>query len=151
MHHHYELLPLSLLSYLSLVTPVVWAVKEPLAAKWSPNVFGPDGPWPAVEVVIGEDQRIALYPGHEWTSILLTTDYCKSNVSLPCQASTAGLYNTYQATQEQTGSDGGVQFSQTPDYCMFGSVSRAFAPRDSGFVGGAYHVLRPLADYLYMQ
>jgi hypothetical protein len=132
MNRYYALLPLSLLSYLSLVTPVVWAAKEPLAVKWSPNVYGPDGPWPAVEVVVGDDQRIALYPGHEWTSILLTSDYCKSNASLPCHAATAGLYNQYQATAQQTGSDGGVQFSQTPDYCMFSFLSPSFATRTIG-------------------
>lgn len=139
MNCYYTLLPLSLLSYLLLVTPVVWAAKEPLAVKWSPNAYGPDGPWPAVEVIIGNDQRIALYPGHEWASVLLTTDYCKSNASIPCQASTAGLYNTYQATSQQTGSSGGVQYQQTPDNRMFCFLSPSFTSRYSELVSGVYH------------
>ncbi|KAK8085531.1 hypothetical protein PG997_006802 [Apiospora hydei] len=114
-------LPLPLLSYLWLVaTPaLVSATTNPVEAKWSPNAYGPDGPWPAVEVLVGGDQKIALYPGREFESFLLTTDYCTYNASVACQAAAAGLYSQMgSSTRTATGSDGGVQYLSPPNYML---------------------------------
>ncbi|KAK8044348.1 hypothetical protein PG993_004372 [Apiospora rasikravindrae] len=117
---YYMPLTLPLLTYLWLVeTPaVVWATTDPVEAKWSPNAYGPDGPWPAVEVLVGGDQKIALYPGREFETYLLTTDYCTFNASVACQAAAAGLYNMGSSTRTATGSTGGVQYQAPPNYML---------------------------------
>ncbi|KAI1841561.1 hypothetical protein JX266_012214 [Neoarthrinium moseri] len=108
-------LPLSLLSYISLLASAQ-AATDPIAAKWSSQTFGPDGPWPAVEVKVGDDQTIAMYPGHEYQSFLLTSKYCSYNNTLPCYASQAGVYDKAQSALDNTGSTGKIQFSPGPDY-----------------------------------
>ncbi|KAI1440443.1 acid protease [Annulohypoxylon stygium] len=107
-------LPISLISYLAIFRPIS-ASTAPVAAKWSDSTFGPDGPWPAVEVTMGDDQTIALYPGREFQSFLLTTDYCNQNRTL-CYANQAGLYNDAQSQVDATGSTGHIQFQSGPDY-----------------------------------
>ncbi|KAI1825971.1 aspartic peptidase domain-containing protein [Xylaria intraflava] len=107
-------LPLSLLCYISAVSRVIADSPIPLAAKWSDLSFGPDGPWPAVELTIGNDQTIALYPGHEFQSFLLTTDYCNGNDT--CTASTAHLYNQQESQIDHTGSTNGVGYSAPPGF-----------------------------------
>ncbi|KAI0126159.1 aspartic peptidase domain-containing protein [Xylariales sp. AK1849] len=111
-------LPLSLLSYLSLLASVHGAA-SPIGATWSSSTYGPDGPWPAVEVIVGNEQKIAMYPGREFASFLLTSDYCSYNSSLPCYASQAGLYNEAQSTLDQTGSSGEIQYQPGSNY-MYG-------------------------------
>ena len=82
-------LPISLLSYLAIFTPVV-AADGPIAATWSSTMFGPDGPWPAVEVTMGSEQKIAMYPGREFQSFVLTSDYCNQNSTIPCSGLSSG-------------------------------------------------------------
>ncbi|KAH7039650.1 aspartic peptidase domain-containing protein, partial [Microdochium trichocladiopsis] len=86
---------------------------EPIALTWSGSTYGPDGPWPAVEIDIGfsTQQPIAMYPGAEFASYLLTSDYCNQNKSLPCYGSQAGLYNSAQSQLEQSGSDAFIQYA----------------------------------------
>ena len=107
-------LPISLISYLAIFRSVD-AATAPVAATWSDSTFGPDGPWPAVEVTLGDDQTIALYPGREFQSFLLTTDYCNENRTL-CYANQAGLYNDAQSQVDATGSTGHIQYQSGPDY-----------------------------------
>ncbi|KAI0882932.1 acid protease [Annulohypoxylon maeteangense] len=107
-------LPISLISYLAIFRPVHGAT-APVAATWSDSTYGPDGPWPAVEVTLGDDQTIALYPGREFQSFLLTTDYCNQNRTL-CYANQAGLYNDAQSQVDATGSTGHIQFQSGSDY-----------------------------------
>ncbi|KAI0598271.1 aspartic peptidase domain-containing protein [Biscogniauxia sp. FL1348] len=104
-------LRLSLTSYLAIFTAVVYSAVEPVAADWSDQVFGPDGPWNAVQITLGGEQKISLYPGGESETILLTSDYCDHNSTLACYADQAGLYN-----KDQTGSDGGIQYVPELDY-----------------------------------
>lgn len=60
---------------------------EPKSATWSGKTFGPDGPWNAVEVSIGAQPKIALFPGRMWATYVTTTDYCALNGSIPhCQS-----------------------------------------------------------------
>ncbi|GAW10987.1 hypothetical protein ANO14919_003250 [Xylariales sp. No.14919] len=105
---------LSLLCYLAVVSRVAADDLAPFAAKWSASSFGPDGPWPAVEVTLGNDQTIALYPGREFQSFLLTSDYCNGNDT--CPASKAHLYNKAQAQVDNTGSTGTIQWAPGPNY-----------------------------------
>ncbi|KAI0409106.1 aspartic peptidase domain-containing protein [Xylaria palmicola] len=107
-------LPLSLLCYLSVVSRVVAQNPAPFAAKWSDLTYGPDGPWPAVEVTLGYDQKIALYPGREFQSFLLTSDYCNHNTT--CPATKAHLYNSAQAQVDTTGSTGLIQWMPGPNF-----------------------------------
>ncbi|KAF2968565.1 hypothetical protein GQX73_g4944 [Xylaria multiplex] len=109
-------LPLSLLCYLAVVSRVSAADPTPFAVTWSESTFGPDGPWPAVEVTLGSDQTIALYPGREFQTFLLTSDYCNNNDT--CPGSKAHLYNKEQAQVDNTGSAGEIQFTPEPDFMI---------------------------------
>ncbi|KAI1382998.1 acid protease [Hypoxylon trugodes] len=110
-------LPISLLSYLALLQPVQ-AGEGPVAASWSDTMFGPDGPWPAVEVTLGSNQKISMYPGREFQSFLLTSDYCNDNTTIPCYANQAGLYNDAKSQLDSTGSTGHIAFQSNPDYML---------------------------------
>ncbi|KAI0489490.1 aspartic peptidase domain-containing protein [Xylaria cf. heliscus] len=105
---------LSLVSYLSVVSRVAAADPVPFAVTWSDLTFGPDGPWPAVEVTLGLDQKIALYPGREFQTFLLTSDYCNNNTT--CPSSMAHLYNKAQSQVDNTGSTGSIQFAPGPNF-----------------------------------
>ncbi|KAI2626234.1 aspartic peptidase domain-containing protein [Xylaria nigripes] len=107
-------LPLSLLCYLSAVSQVSAGSPTPYAATWSDTTYGPDGPWHAIQVTVGADQKIALFPGHEFQSFLLTTDYCNNNDT--CPASKAHLYNTAQSKVDNTGSDGKIAYQPPPNF-----------------------------------
>ncbi|KAI2609493.1 acid protease [Hypoxylon fragiforme] len=100
-----------LLSYVTIFE-VAWAA-EPVAATWSSLTFGPDGPWPAVEVILGNRQKISMYPGREFQSFLLTSEYCDNNMSLPCYSSQAGLYD-----KKLTGSTGQIKYQAGANYMM---------------------------------
>ncbi|PYH90396.1 hypothetical protein BO71DRAFT_487132 [Aspergillus ellipticus CBS 707.79] len=68
---------------------------SPYALRWSDKSFGPDGPWHAVSVAIGNPgQDIALYPGGSWESQILLTSTCdNTTVSSVCYGNYAGLFN----------------------------------------------------------
>ncbi|KAK6850656.1 hypothetical protein PG987_000290 [Apiospora arundinis] len=72
--------------------PTVLADKDPIGVPWSAKTYGPDGPWPAVEIALRGNQHISLYPGNEYATVLIPTDYCSYNMSIACQAASAGLY-----------------------------------------------------------
>lgn len=107
-------LPLSLLCCLAVIKRTTADGPVPFAAKWSTKTFGPDGPWPAVEVTLGFEQTIALYPGREFATILLTSDYCAQNST--CPATEARLYNKERSQISNTGSDGAIQYAPGPDF-----------------------------------
>ncbi|KAL4885602.1 hypothetical protein BJY04DRAFT_205338 [Aspergillus karnatakaensis] len=62
---------------------------------WAPQTYGPDGPWRAVEVGIGNpSQKIALYPGGRWESEIIRSEICSnSTLSTTCYALQAGVFN----------------------------------------------------------
>lgn len=67
---------------------------SPFAIPWSPLSYGPDGPWHAVRVYLGENsQRVDLYPGGRWASTILTDTVC---LTYPghCYAERAGVFKT---------------------------------------------------------
>lgn len=145
---------LRLLSYALLSSP---ALANPLEVTWSGSTYGPDGPWNAVEVDIGfnTQQTIAMYPGREYASFLLTSDYCSMNKSLPCYGSQAGLYNSAQSQLEQSGSSGAIQYAPGSDY-MFGvpiTGAKATSWIDNWKVGGVdvSNVSMALVSNAYVQ
>ncbi|KAJ0160306.1 hypothetical protein CTA2_8202 [Colletotrichum tanaceti] len=60
--------------------------------------------------MLGEDSKVALYPGHIYQSFVIGTNYCKYNTSNGCYASKAGTYNRAQAFQDGTGSTSQIQY-----------------------------------------
>ena len=73
-------------SYLSLADP------EPLQVPISKRVYGPDGPWQAVSVQLGDPgQDLDLYPGVTYSSKILTTQLCQGIFLDPCGS--GGLFN----------------------------------------------------------
>ncbi|KAI1403086.1 acid protease [Hypoxylon fuscum] len=147
------LLPLSLISYLAILRPVR-AASGPVAATWSDSHFGPDGPWPAIEVTLGSEQKISMYPGREFQSFLLTSDYCNHNTTIPCYSNQAGLYNDAQSQVDTTGSTGSIQFQSNPDYMLGLDVQGAKTKSwvDSMEFGGATipNVSMALLEQSYM-
>ncbi|KAF7713197.1 Uncharacterized protein PECH_001589 [Penicillium ucsense] len=83
----------------SLYITDVLAIR-PWEMTWSPQKFGPDGPWNAVSVGVGSnDARIALYPGATWTSEILLSSLCEnSTVSSYCYGDQGGLFDPAQST-----------------------------------------------------
>jgi hypothetical protein len=75
---------------------------EPRQAVWAKQAFGPDGPWNAVEVSIGSQPNIALFPGRMFHTYVTTSDYCAFNNSVPHCAS-----GTYLKDEIVTGSSNG--------------------------------------------
>ncbi|EPS34286.1 hypothetical protein PDE_09250 [Penicillium oxalicum 114-2] len=73
---------------------------RPWAMTWSPQKFGPDGPWQAVRVSIGGNStEVALYPGATWTSEILLSTLCDNSTgSSYCYGAQAGLFNTAQSS-----------------------------------------------------
>ncbi|KAG7293131.1 hypothetical protein NEMBOFW57_003177 [Staphylotrichum longicolle] len=63
--------------------PLALAAVEPKQAVWAGATFGPDGPWNAVEVSIGGQPKISLFPGRMWHTFVTTSDYCAFNNSVP--------------------------------------------------------------------
>ena len=116
-------LPTPLLSYLVVQLAAVTAVADPIAATWSTETFGPDGPWQAVEVGVGSEQTISMYPGAEWMTRVLPSDYCDYNRSLPCNAMRAGLYNKEQSELGGSGSSALIQWEPEANYMYGLSVS----------------------------
>lgn len=63
---------------------------------------------------MGSEQTIALYPGAEFASTLLTSDYCNGNTT--CSATKAHLYNKAQSQVDNTGSNGEIQYAPGPNF-----------------------------------
>ena len=64
----------------------------PLQVPPSTRVYGPDGPWQAVSVQLGEPaQDLDLYPGGTFQSDILTKQLCQDTSSFPCGS--GGLFD----------------------------------------------------------
>ncbi|KAJ5319314.1 uncharacterized protein N7506_012018 [Penicillium brevicompactum] len=75
----------------------------PRQMTWSTKSFGPDGPWQAVNVIVGSNSsdlmqptsEVALYPGGSWESKILLSSLCDNQTLSPiCYAEQAGLFNS---------------------------------------------------------
>ncbi|KAF4338826.1 hypothetical protein FBEOM_7296 [Fusarium beomiforme] len=90
----------------------IYAEETPREATWTDNTFGPDGPWRAVSVKMGnEESSIGLYPGSAWESWLIEKRYCGKS---SCYASKAGTYD------KSSGIQGGIQMSADLNGFMLG-------------------------------
>ena len=81
------------LAIASLSFPVL-TQDVPLPVRVSPSNkhYGPDGPWQAVTVKLGDpEQAVDLYPGGIFESQILTTDVCANGSLQPCGS--GGLYD----------------------------------------------------------
>ncbi|KAL7626064.1 hypothetical protein AAE478_002834 [Parahypoxylon ruwenzoriense] len=92
-----------LITFTSLVTlSLIQSVDaNPKAARWSDKTLGPDGPWNAVAVTIGNGQDVTVYPGKMWESFLPGEGYCRNTAieGRPCYAQDAGaIYNETTGT-----------------------------------------------------
>jgi hypothetical protein len=69
--------------------------QRPWVMRWSPESYGPDGPWNAVLVKMGSArQEIAMYAGRWWETYVFLSDYCSNTtISSVCYADKAGLFN----------------------------------------------------------
>jgi hypothetical protein len=78
-----------------LLLSLVLAASEervPVAIPWSLTTYGPDGPWYAITVQIGDQaQSIDLLPGGFWQSNVFSPSLCLAPT--PCSQPLAGFYN----------------------------------------------------------
>ncbi|KAF5556303.1 hypothetical protein FPHYL_7989 [Fusarium phyllophilum] len=93
-----------LATFITLILALIATVSTevtPREVLWIDDTFGPDGPWRAVSIRMGnEASSIGLYPGSAWESWLIQDRYCKKGT---CYASKAGTYDNSSGTQ------GGIQ------------------------------------------
>ncbi|KAH6681016.1 aspartic peptidase domain-containing protein [Plectosphaerella plurivora] len=94
-----------------LALSITITTQQTIETSWSSNNMGSDGPWQGVEVTVGDDQTMTLYPGTIFYSWLIPPDYCDFNRTLGCPAGSNGLYNKEKSFNQFTGSTGGIQFS----------------------------------------
>ncbi|KAK4145718.1 uncharacterized protein C8A04DRAFT_35533 [Dichotomopilus funicola] len=85
---------------------------EPQQAVWTSKAIGPDGPWNAVEVSLGGQSNIALFPGRLWSTFVTTTDYCSVDSAVPHCAS--GSYDTNRVSANK-GSGTTLSIAWQPD------------------------------------
>ena len=68
------------------------SLPNPIQITTSSQVYGPDGPWQAVSVSLGDpNQVLDLYPGGLWQSTILTTQLCQDDRTSSCGA--GGLFD----------------------------------------------------------
>ena len=81
----------------------------PLQILQSEHVYGPDGPWHAVTVGLGNPiQNLDLYPGGTFASQIITNLICTDASVKPCGS--GGLYNPSNSTS--AGASGTIDFGQ---------------------------------------
>ncbi|KAK4042562.1 hypothetical protein C8A01DRAFT_44448 [Parachaetomium inaequale] len=95
---------------------------EPRQAAWSSKAFGPDGPWNAVEVSIGSQPKIALFPGRMFHTYVTTSDYCALNTSVSHCAS-----GTYLKDKITTSSARGISWKPPTQLLSAGIETRGTA------------------------
>jgi hypothetical protein len=84
------------------------------AMPWSGKTYGPDGPCQAVQVGLGNPaQRLDLYPGGTWQSMVITSAVCQNAENQPsCYAQQAGAFDPSRSSTALTNTESGV-FKQT--------------------------------------
>ena len=87
--------------------------QDPYLLKVSPQYYGPDGPWQAVEVTIGYSQPVALYPGGAFASKILSTSICDSFHTIQCGL--GGLFDPYNLTDAQNSTIQVGGFTDSPE------------------------------------
>ena len=87
----------SLLAFDQLLVSFAQAGPESLQILPSNRVYGPDGPWQAVSVQVGDPaQNLDLYPGGIYQSEIFTHQICQNTFKLPCGS--GGLFDPESST-----------------------------------------------------
>jgi hypothetical protein len=101
-----------------ITTSVLAADLFPQTVKWSTETYGPDGPWQAVSVSIGNPSQVVdLLPGGSWMSNVLTPSVCSRSTGTDCNvAKAAGFYNLDKSSSSvQIGQTGDIRNSNFSD------------------------------------
>lgn len=96
---HIEPLQL-LLCWLLAVTGTVRA-DAPFELTWSDKSYGPDGPWQAVTVSLGDSPgySVPLYPGGRWSTYVMLTSICNDDrFTVPCDPLSSTLVDMSKLT-----------------------------------------------------
>jgi LPXTG-motif cell wall-anchored protein len=92
----YKACPCLLLQHVGLIililSPFLAQATEPFIVPTSDSTYGPDGPWQAVKVQIGES-KVDLYPGSLWETVVLGQTFCDGTTGGACPAKN-NLYST---------------------------------------------------------
>ncbi|KAK6087904.1 aspartic-type endopeptidase [Seiridium cupressi] len=84
-------------------------VQGAVRGQWSNRTLGPDGPWNALEVTMGENQAVTIYGGKMWESFFLSSSYCSSTTTGNDRCYAAEKSAIYYEKQG-TGSTMGISF-----------------------------------------
>ncbi|KAI1378482.1 hypothetical protein F4677DRAFT_397011 [Hypoxylon crocopeplum] len=98
MNHFITTASLAALSLIQFVSG------SPRAARWSDKTLGPDGPWNAIAVTLGDGQDVTVYPGKMWESFFPGKGYCSntSTAGQPCYAQQVGaIYDETKGTGKE--------------------------------------------------
>ncbi|KAH8645443.1 hypothetical protein BX600DRAFT_164867 [Xylariales sp. PMI_506] len=118
--HHSTVLR-TLIFFVSTLSQPARAGTTPVAATWSSEPLGPDGPWPAVEVEFGGKQKLPLYPGHDFETFVVYYQGCTNTSDDPYlyDCSPEDVYEDGYIT-EDSGSSDGILWSPTESNFMTG-------------------------------
>ncbi|OTB07926.1 hypothetical protein M426DRAFT_265961 [Hypoxylon sp. CI-4A] len=121
---------------LAALTLVRFVEGAPKAARWSNTTLGPDGPWNAIVVSLGDGQDVTVYPGKMWESYFLGESYCENTITKgqACYAQQVGaIYNESAGT----GHEPNISSSPGPFYTsnMIGIGMNGTRYTDSLFLG----------------
>lgn len=90
----------SLLCWLLAAASIVQA-DSPFELTWSDKSYGPDGPWQAVTVSLGDDPgySVPMYPGGRWSTYVTLTHICDNDrFTVPCNPASSTLVNMSKLT-----------------------------------------------------
>lgn len=116
---------LFVLSFLSILRP---ANSKYLLVPNSAKSYGPDGPWNAFSIIVGNpDQNIDVYMGGVFSSAILSANICNfpnnstAKPSCPARSVGGGVYNATKSTTSDTKS---IRITDS------GSISLGYGPAD---------------------
>ncbi|KAJ5627876.1 hypothetical protein N7490_010104 [Penicillium lividum] len=132
------------------LSTLVSATSSPYSATWSGSSYGPDGPWNAVLVALGNNkQQVALYPGDRWASTILLDTICSTpnltgaDSGSSCLADDAGTFDIATSNSVYIPSDNS---NDTSDMAWISGADNAFVNK---FGGDAYVKEGQLGDLIF--
>lgn len=108
-----------LVSSIYLLFSISSADTTPIHINWSDRTYGPDGPWHAITVSLGNPkQKVDLFPGGQFKSFVLGTTVCtNSTLGTDCPAVSGGVWNATLASSS-TALTNVVDFQPTVDWTL---------------------------------
>ncbi|KAI1804291.1 hypothetical protein F4811DRAFT_571104 [Daldinia bambusicola] len=103
-------------------------MEAPREMRWSDKTLGPDGPWNAIKVNLGNGQDVTVYAGKMWESYFPGATYCGNTATAgqPCYAQEAGAVYSEVAG---TGDDPPVALSASAYYTPYMNAVGSSAKR----------------------